>query len=155
MGSISHHIMPLVINSLRVVHAQLRTHTHTPHTFTDIYRQNNFKIPGACQVWLAHTWFNNNFYNSIILCLQVIMHQMFYIIFVLHQNVTVGPRRHIISGVTVAEHACSSYTIKNDNGSEVCSPVNSLRGISEYYSMSHLLYYLCIHLDVEVLFEPK
>ena len=71
------------------------------------------------------------------------MPQMFYdIIPTLHQNVTVGPRRRIITGVTMAEHVCSSFSIKNDNGSEVCSPVNSLRGISEYYSMSQLLYYL-------------
>ena len=28
----------------------------------------------------------------------------YYIISALHQNVTVGPRRHIIPGVTMAEH---------------------------------------------------
>ena len=86
----------------------------------------------------------NSFYNSVILYLRVITPQMFYnIISALHQNVTVGPRRHIIPGVTMAEHACSSISIENDNGFEVCSPVNSLRGISEYYSMSQSLYYLC------------
>ena len=60
----------------------------------------------------------------------------YYVISAMHQNVTVGPGRRIIPGVTVAEHVCSIFSIKNDNGSEVCSPVNSLRRISEYYSMS-------------------
>ena len=55
-----------------------------------------------------------------------------------------GPGRRIIPGDTMAEHACSSFSIEHDNGSEICSPVNSFRGISEYYSMSQLLYYLCI-----------
>ena len=61
------------------------------------------------------------------LCLQVIMPQMFYdVISALHQNVTMGPRRLIIPGVTMAEHAyaCSSFSIKNDNGCEVCNPVH-------------------------------
>ena len=40
MGSISHHIMPLVINSLAGGH----THTHT-----DIHRQSNSKKPGEHQ----------------------------------------------------------------------------------------------------------
>ena len=100
----------------------------------------------------------NSFYNSIMLCLRVIMPQKFYVISALHLNATVGPGRRIIPGVTMAEHACSSFSIKNDNGSEVCSPVNSLKGISEYYSMSQSLYYLHIRLVqalVEVLFEPK
>ena len=69
-----------------------------------------------------------------------------------------GPRRRIIPGVTMTEYTCSSFSIKNDNGSEVCSPVNSLKGISEYYSMSQSLYYLHMRLVqalVEVLFEPK
>ena len=75
------------------------------------------------------------------------MPQTFYdIISALHLNITVGPGRRVIPGVTMAEHACSSFFIENDNGSEVCSPVNSLRGISEYYSMSHSLYYLRIRL---------
>ena len=85
------------------------------------------------------------------------MPQKFYdVISALHQNVTVGPERCIIPGVTMGEHACSSFSIENDNGSEVCSPVNSLRGISECYSMSQSLYYLHIHLVqalVGVLFE--
>ena len=102
----------------------------------------------------------NSFYNSIIPCLRIIMPQMFYdIISVLHQNVTVGPRRRLIPGVTMEEHACSSFSIINDNGSEVCSSVHSsLRGISKYYSMSHSLYYLCSRLVqawVEVLFQLK
>ena len=43
MGSISHHIMTLVINSLG------SGHTHTQHTHTDVCRQGNFKKQGACQ----------------------------------------------------------------------------------------------------------
>ena len=101
----------------------------------------------------------NSFYNSIMLCLRVIMPQKFYdVISALHRNVTVGPGRRIIPGVTMGEHACSSFFIKNDNGSEVCSPVNSLRGISECYCMSQSLYYLHIPLVqalVGVLFEQK
>ena len=49
---------------------------------------------------------------------------LYDVISALHQNVTVGPGRHIIPGVTMAS---SSFSIENDNGSEVCSPVNSLR----------------------------
>ena len=79
------------------------------------------------------------------LCLQVIIPQKFYhVISALHRKVTVGPGRRIIPGVTKGEHACSSFSIENDNGFEVCSPVNSLRGISEYYSVSQSLYYLHI-----------
>ena len=75
------------------------------------------------------------------LCLQVLMPQMFYdVIFTLHQNVTVGPRRRIILGVTIAEHVCFSFSIENDNGSEVCSPAHSFREISEYHSMSLAFY---------------
>ena len=44
----------------------------------------------------------------------------------------------------MAEHVCSSFSIKNDHSSEVYSPVNSLRGISKYYFMLRLLYYLSI-----------
>ena len=66
---------------------------------------------------------------------------MYYdIISALHQKVTVDPGRRIIPSATKAEHVCSSFSIKNDNSSEVCSPVNSLRGINKYYSMSHSLY---------------
>ena len=43
MGSISHHIMPLVINSLG------SGHTRTQHTHTDVCRQGNSKKQGACQ----------------------------------------------------------------------------------------------------------
>ena len=51
------------------------------------------------------------------------MPQMLYnIISALHSNVTVGPGRRIIPGVTMGEHACSSFSIKNDNGSGVYSP---------------------------------
>ena len=65
------------------------------------------------------------------------MPQMFYnVISALHQNVTVGAGRHVIPGVIMGEHACSSISIKNDNGSEVCSPVISLRRISEDYSVT-------------------
>ena len=81
------------------------------------------------------------------LCLRVITSQMFYdVISALHRNVIVGPERCIIPGVTMAEHACSSFSIKNDNGSEVCSLVNSLRGFSKYYSMSPVLQ-LCTSLS--------
>ena len=87
------------------------------------------------------------------------MPQKFYnVISTLHRNVTVGPGRCIIPGVTMGEHTCSSFFIKNDNGSEVCSPVNSLREISECYCMSQSLYYLHIPLVqalVGILFEPK
>ena len=71
---------------------------------------------------------------------------LYDVISALHRNITVGPGRHIIPGVTMAEHLCSSFSIENDNGSEVCNPVNSLRGISKYYSISQLLYYLSIRL---------
>ena len=48
MGSISHHITPLVINSLRAdTHANTHTHTHTHiQTFMD---RSNSKKPGARQ----------------------------------------------------------------------------------------------------------
>ena len=43
------------------------------------------------------------------LCLRVIMPQMFYdVISALNQNVTVGAGRHVIPGVIMGEHACSS-----------------------------------------------
>ena len=81
------------------------------------------------------------------LCLRVITFQNFYyIISALHRNVNVGPGRCIIPGVTMAEHACSIFSINNDNDSEICSPVNSFRGISYYYSMPHSLYCLRIGL---------
>ena len=45
------------------------------------------------------------------------MPQMFYnVISALHQNVTVGAGRHVIPGVIMGEHACSSIFIKNENG---------------------------------------
>ena len=53
MGSISSHIMPLVINTLRGgdTHTQTHTHKHTQtHTQTHTYRcphRNNFKKPGV------------------------------------------------------------------------------------------------------------
>ena len=78
---------------------------------------------------------NNSFYNSINKLHT--MPQMFYgVISALHWNVIVGPRKCIILGVTIVEHTCSSFSIKNDNGSEVYSPVNSNRGIREYYNIS-------------------
>ena len=50
---------------------------------------------------------------------------MFYdVISALHRNVTVGPRRHLIPGVTMAEDAVSSFSIENDKGSEFCSPMS-------------------------------
>ena len=75
------------------------------------------------------------------------MFEMFYyMISTLHRNITVCPGRCIIPDVTMAEHACSSFSIKNDNDSEICCPVNSFKGISDYYSMPQLLYYLRIGL---------
>ena len=51
MGSISRHIMPLVINSLGGGHTHTHTHTHThKHTHKHTYRRphrNNYKKPGA------------------------------------------------------------------------------------------------------------
>ena len=55
MGSISYHITPLLINSLRGVHmhtstrthahAHTRTHTHThTHTHTDVYTKKFRKV---------------------------------------------------------------------------------------------------------------
>ena len=68
------------------------------------------------------------------LCLQVIMPQLPYnIISILQHNVTIGPGRYTILGVTMAEHVCSSLTIKNKYGSEVCNPINTLKGICTYY----------------------
>ena len=94
----------------------------------------NFFLDKCIFSYYAQT---NRFYNSIMLCLRVIKPQMFYdVISALHQNVTMGPGRRITVGATMAEHACSSFFIENDNGSEVCKPVNSLRGISEYYSVT-------------------
>ena len=58
----------------------------------------------------------------------------------------------IIPGVTMAEHVYSSFIIKNDNDPKVFHPVNSLRGISEHYSMSRSLLYLCIHFN---LYKPE
>ena len=68
----------------------------------------------------------------------------YYFISALYRNITVGPGRCIIPCVTMAEHACSSFLNKNNNDSEICSPVNSFRGISDYYSMPQSLYYLRI-----------
>ena len=96
------------------------------------------------------------FYNSTMLCLRVITSQMFCDIISALKCHRV-PGRHIIPGVTMTERACSSFTIKNDNGPEVCSLVNSLRGISEYCSVILTLlslYSPCIA-RVEVLFELK
>ena len=50
MGSISHHIMPLVINSLRGGHTHATTHKSL-QIFVD---RSNSKKPGACQP--ACTW---------------------------------------------------------------------------------------------------
>ena len=70
----------------------------------------------------------------------------YYIICALHRIVTVVPGRCIIPCVTMAEHVCSSFSIKNDNDSEICSPLNSFKGIRDYYSMPHSLYCLRIGL---------
>ena len=70
----------------------------------------------------------------------------YYVMSALHQNVTVGPGRRIIPGVTMAEHVCSSFSIEMTMVLSVCSLANSLRGVSKYYSTSQLLHYLCIRL---------
>ena len=58
MGSISHHIMPLVINSVGVdththIHTHMQTHTHAnTHTHTRIQTfadKGNTKKPGVCR----------------------------------------------------------------------------------------------------------
>jgi len=49
-GSISHHIIPLVINSLRDRHTHTQTHTH-------IADKSNFKKPGERP---ARAWFNKD-----------------------------------------------------------------------------------------------
>ena len=47
MGSISYHIMPLVINNLG---ADTHTHTYThKHIYRSLLYRNNFKKPGAYQ----------------------------------------------------------------------------------------------------------
>ena len=48
-------------------------------------------------------------------------------------------------------HVPAEFLIENDNGSEVCSPVNSLRGISEYDSVTHAL----LSLHVFALYKPE
>ena len=71
----------------------------------------------------------------------------YYVISALHRNVTVGPRRCFIPDVTMVEHACSCFAIKNDNGSEVCSPVKvSHESANIILRMLQSLYYLCIRL---------
>ena len=66
-GSISHHILPLVINALGGGHTHAHRHTHTDthtythaHTFTrthnipNVMDKSNFKKPSVC--WpIAHT----------------------------------------------------------------------------------------------------
>ena len=46
MRSISHHIMPLVMNSIGGGHIHMQTHTHI-HTHTDDLHGINFKKPGV------------------------------------------------------------------------------------------------------------
>ena len=63
MGSISHHITPLVINDLGGGHTHTHTHAHT-HTHTQAHIQtfvdrSNSKKPGAHDLWPACVWFNN------------------------------------------------------------------------------------------------
>ena len=49
MGFISHHIMPLVINSFGGGHTHANTHTHIPTICTESIIRNQ-----------AHAWFNNH-----------------------------------------------------------------------------------------------
>ena len=55
MGSISRHIMPLVINSLGDGH----THTHA-NTHTDVRTETISKIQVRAGLWPAHAWFKNS-----------------------------------------------------------------------------------------------
>jgi len=49
-GSISHHITPLVINTLRGGHIYTHIHTNTyTQTHTDFVERSNFKKPGVCR----------------------------------------------------------------------------------------------------------
>ena len=66
MGSISHHITPLVINSLGGGHTHAHTHTHThthtrTHTHTQAYRRSWTEAILRNQVhaglWPARAWF--------------------------------------------------------------------------------------------------
>ena len=58
MGSISHHIMPLVINSLGGGHTHMQTHTHTQtHIHTDIRGQK-----ALCIFYFLHFRYNFHVY---------------------------------------------------------------------------------------------
>ena len=67
MGSISHYIMPLVINSLGGRHTHMQTHTHM-HTHrrkhTQAYRRSwteaILRNPVCTGLRPAHAWFNNS-----------------------------------------------------------------------------------------------
>ena len=56
MGPVSHHNMPLVINSLRGGHTNTHTHTHT-HANTHAYRHSGTEaIPVAGAPGLIRKW---------------------------------------------------------------------------------------------------
>ena len=55
MGSISHHITPLVVHSLRGGH----THTHAnTHAYRHLQTKAILRNQARTGLWLAHAWFN-------------------------------------------------------------------------------------------------
>ena len=65
MGSISRHIMPLVINSLGGRHTHTHTHTHIhihKHTHILMIRTGSIlRNQVRTGLWPARTWFKNTF----------------------------------------------------------------------------------------------
>ena len=55
IGSISHHVTPLVINSLG---ADTQTHEHT-YTYTDIPTEKNLRNQVHTSLWSVRAWFKN------------------------------------------------------------------------------------------------
>ena len=84
MGSISRHIMPLVIISLGHRHTQtdVRTHTHThTHTHTQtciptIRTESTLRNQVCTGLWPAHTWFEN--VSFALISLQYKLYKPFY-----------------------------------------------------------------------------
>ena len=69
---ISHYIMPLVINALRVdVHTHTQTHTHVQSTHTDA-QTKGFQETRHTQSAATHTWLKNHikqFFNFLKKCI--------------------------------------------------------------------------------------
>ena len=55
MGSISHHIMPLVINSLGGGYTHTNTHINM---HTDVHTGTILRNQVSTGLWLTHAWFN-------------------------------------------------------------------------------------------------